>query len=1142
MKKLFERRNKMRKLLVLVFVAVFVAMMCVPSYGDILVYKTSQKTSDFSGDALNKETQNGYLILNVDLGTPQTVSAAQLLTYGGTGVDKEQQTVNVTVTFTAEGGYILATYVNGTDNAVLAGKYTDGKAAGLTGKNIAKTLSGYMLIDNSGFGTMSATLDAKTTKSSNPTTGPLDISTVASNIRGTLAGKGYVDQPDSTPPTPNPMTWAIEPNATSDTAITMTATTATDSSGPVKYFFTNVTDSNHNSGWILTPSWTDTGLLPLTNYTYTVKARDNAPALNETAVSVDANATTLEGPDVTAPIPNPMTWATVPTTVSSSSITMTATTATDPPSFDSVQYYFTNVTDSNHNSGWQSSSTFVDIGLTPGVDYFYNVKARDVSLNETALSTPDVNATTPNLVLYTLDIAIVGSGTVEKAPDQNTYHSGDVVTLTADANDGWTFSGWTGDVNNVSANPTTITIGDSNEAVTATFTQNAYTLTLDVNGSGTVGKAPDQNTYHLGDVVTLTATPATGWSFVNWTGDVNDVNSATATTTMTGNKTVTANFTTTHNYTLTIDVNGDGTVGKNPNKTTYHPGDVVTLTATPATGWSFKNWTGDANSDANGSISNPKTITINGNTTVTANLTVTEFIVTITTVGNGTVAKSPDQNAYTLGVSNLTLTATADTNWAFSSWSGDIDGNTNPVIISTNGNKNITATFVPTASYTLTVTPNANGTVVKDPNKTTYNFDDIVTLTPTANTGYSFSGWIGTNGTEVNDANKILMNSNKTVEANFIAGTYTLTVDFNAVQGSVTPTTGSHSYNSVVTLTPTANPGWAFSGWAGTNGADVNVANKILINGNKTVTAVFTQLSYTLTVNVAGTGSGTAIKTPNQATYHYGDHVTLTATPTDSNTSVFIAWSGDVTGTSNPKLIAIDDSNMTVTATFDQRLYTLTIDTNTMDSGTGDVDVDVDPTNLHYGDYVQLTADPDISSTFNNWSGDLTGTDNPQIIQMLGDKTVMATFNIKTFTLTYDANAHGSITGTSPQTVNYGADGSAVTASPAAHYHFTAWSDGNTSATRTETNVTGNVTVTAGFAINTFTVTSSVVGGNGTISPLGALTKNYGDTQAYTATPAASYDVNDWKVDGSVVQTGGTAYTLPSITATHTVIVNFVHE
>jgi len=78
--------------------------------------------------------------------------------------------------------------------------------------------------------------------------------------------------------------------------------------------------------------------------------------------------------------------------------------------------------------------------------------------------------------------------------------------------------------------------------------------------------------------------------------------------------------------------------------------------------------------------------------------------------------------------------------------------------------------------------------------------------------------------------------------------------------------------------------------------------------------------AYTLTIGMAGTGSGTVIPSPNQSTYPYGTVVTLTATPTNADSS-FAGWSGDVNSTSNPLTVTMT-VNVTLTATF--TLYTHT--------------------------------------------------------------------------------------------------------------------------------------------------------------------------------------------------------------------------
>ncbi|MFA5293608.1 MAG: endo-1,4-beta-xylanase [Phycisphaerae bacterium] len=100
-------------------------------------------------------------------------------------------------------------------------------------------------------------------------------------------------EPEYIPPTPNPMTWASVPTATGQSTITMTATTATDDSLPVQYYFECTTDSSKNSGWQTSTTYIATGLNPNTLYSFRVKARDNAQTPNETGWSAPASARTM---------------------------------------------------------------------------------------------------------------------------------------------------------------------------------------------------------------------------------------------------------------------------------------------------------------------------------------------------------------------------------------------------------------------------------------------------------------------------------------------------------------------------------------------------------------------------------------------------------------------------------------------------------------------------------------------------------------------------------------------------------------------------------------------------------------------------------------------------------------------------------
>ena len=109
--------------------------------------------------------------------------------------------------------------------------------------------------------------------------------TLQSVLQGTVAMSA-----DVTAPTPNPMTFAVAPAPASSSSITMTATPALDGMG-VEYLFTCTAGGGNSSGWQTSNVYTDTGLTPGVAYSYTVKARDKHPALNETAASAAASAT-----------------------------------------------------------------------------------------------------------------------------------------------------------------------------------------------------------------------------------------------------------------------------------------------------------------------------------------------------------------------------------------------------------------------------------------------------------------------------------------------------------------------------------------------------------------------------------------------------------------------------------------------------------------------------------------------------------------------------------------------------------------------------------------------------------------------------------------------------------------------------------
>jgi hypothetical protein len=114
-----------------------------------------------------------------------------------------------------------------------------------------------------------------------------------------------VAPPDNTVPTPDPMSFAVVPHASSETSIAMTATAASDVAG-VEYFFTETSGNpgGDNSSWQGSPTYEDTGLTTGMVYTYTVTARDLSSNQNTTGPSDPESATAqtpIVPPSITAP-------------------------------------------------------------------------------------------------------------------------------------------------------------------------------------------------------------------------------------------------------------------------------------------------------------------------------------------------------------------------------------------------------------------------------------------------------------------------------------------------------------------------------------------------------------------------------------------------------------------------------------------------------------------------------------------------------------------------------------------------------------------------------------------------------------------------------------------------------------------------
>ena len=421
-------------------------------------------------------------------------------------------------------------------------------------------------------------------------------------------------------------------------------------------------------------------------------------------------------------------------------------------------------------------------------------------------------------------------------------------------------------------------------------------------------------------------------------------------------------------YRLTVSKagTGSGTVTSNPAGIScgtactgsYGSGTSVTLTATAASGSTFTGWSGACT--GTGSC----TVSMNAAKAVTATFNLPRYTLTVNKAGtgSGTVASYPAgiscgadcSESYTSGTS-VTLTATAASGWAFAGWGGPCTG-MGSCTVSMSAARSVTATFLP--GYTLTVSKAGTGagTVASYPAGISCGADCIesytsgtsVTLTASAASGSTFTGWSGACGGT--STCTVSMSAARAVTATFLPN-YTLTVS-KAGTGSGTVVSNlagiscgtdcSEPYTSgtSVTLTATAASGSTFTGWSGacTGTGSCTVS----MSAARTVTATFNSPGYALTVGKAGTGSGTVVSYPAGITcgsdcsefYTNGTSVTLIAIADTGST--FDGWSGACTGTTSTCTVSMSAAR-SVTANFSPAVASRQINIATRGwAGTGD--------------------------------------------------------------------------------------------------------------------------------------------------------------------------------------------------------------
>ncbi len=447
----------------------------------------------------------------------------------------------------------------------------------------------------------------------------------------------------------------------------------------------------------------------------------------------------------------------------------------------------------------------------------------------------------------------------------------------------------------------------------------------------------------------------------------------------------------------------------------------------------------------------------------------TKYSLGTTTVGSGSVSLSPAGGVYENNTS-VQLTAMPVSGWQFAGWGGDLSGLENPATITMTANKNVTATFTEQGGGGSSLTFNP--------------VDDarVKSTSPDGNYGSDVELRIRKGSPSYDSYLKFQVSG-------LTGGVSSATLRLYVTDGSP----GGGDIYSVSNTYRGSNGAWDEGG--------LTWDNRPVIEGTplSSVGEVVAESWAEFDVTSAMVGNGTFSfgimnNTSNSAKYYSKE------------------------GSKPPELVVVSETGGVTQ-------YAVVASTQ----GAGAVSFSP-PTGLYdENTQVQLTAVPENGWQFVGWSGDLSGSLNPESLTMDGNKGVTATFSeipLQEYSLSATTSGSGSVT-FNPAGGVYPADTQVqVTAAPASGWQFDGWS-GNLSGSANPATVAmnANKNVTANFSeatVEEFTLSAMVTGsGSVTLNPAGG-TYLAGTQVQLTADAASGWQLDSWGGDlsgNSVTQT-----------------------
>ena len=442
---------------------------------------------------------------------------------------------------------------------------------------------------------------------------------------------------------------------------------------------------------------------------------------------------------------------------------------------------------------------------------------------------------------------------------------------------------------------------------------------------------------------------------------------------------------------------------------------IAIITATPIRGYAFSQWN-DGNTD------NPRTVTVTADVEYTASFVALPAY-TITAVSADETGGSVNGGGTYYEGETATLTATANDDYVFDSWT---DGKTdNPRTVTVTGNATFTATFKAWRTITVISANETQGTVS---GSGTYLEDAEIEISATPAAHYHFTQW---NDGNTDNPRTITVTSDSTFTASFAIDQHTVTVESADTEMGTVSEGGTYDYGTEIQISATPAEGYGFVAW---NDGNTDNPRTITVTEDITYTATFGAWR-TITVLSADETMGTV---SGGGVYVEGAQVEISAEAVEHYH--FAQWNDG--NTDNPRTITVT-GDATYTASFAIDRFTITVESANEAMGT------VSESNSYdYGAEIQISATASNGYHFAQWSDG--NTDNPRTITVTGDATYIATFAPNNYTIVVRSLNEDWGTVSEGGTFPYGTE-IQISATPRENYAFVAWTDGNTDNPRTIT-------------------------------------------------------------------------------------------